>query len=388
MCESQADEGGAADPTRALARFVRVSRDHRSASPFSRSGIPLAPRRQMQTMTVYSALLVLASASLSLLACGADPQELASSTAARSESVTRNAGSRTQCTARRRAPQRTSTTTYQAYNPADGQMDLTQNITYVLPNPTQFGPGPYPVFIWVPGTDEPYNDRNAKEFTQQMALRGFLSASVQYSNTEAVQDCNAYQPRAQGIFDSTRSDSAVGVLCNLCDVDCTLGITVSGVSQGAELAVLSANYSPQVQAVYALSGGDHFEDVNIPLPCMDKANTMIPGNRLTIIDGQSDPFFGGQSNVQNVSGFVCPDGSFQCWSPDDSGAGWYIVQDWQNTTGVAGHCYFTDSSSVDVCSGGYDVNWRPPATYDWSLDTNLDWLASLGTYRNFSPTGY
>jgi hypothetical protein len=116
------------------------------------------------------------------------------------------------------------------------------------------------------------------------------------------------------------------VLCNLSDVDCSLGIVVPGISQGAELAVLSANYSSQVQAVYALSGG--------------------------------------------------------------SGAGWYIVQNWQNTSGTAGHCYFVDSTSVDVCAGIEDVNWRPDASYDWSLNTNLDWLATFGTQRNFSPTGY
>jgi hypothetical protein len=280
------------------------------------------------------------------------------------------------------------TTTYQSYNPTDRQFDLTQNILYELPDPTEFGPGPYPVFIWVPGTYEPYNDPISYEFIRQMTLRGFLSASVQYSNTESTQNCYTYQPRAQGIFDGTSSTSAVGVLCNLSDVDCSIGIVVSGISQGAELAVLSANYSSQVQAVYALSGGDQFENFKIPLPCMDKANTMIPGNRLTIIDGQSDPYFGGQSNVQNVSGFVCPDGSFQCWSPDGSGAGWYIVQNWQNTTGTAGHCYFVDTASVDVCAGIEDVNWRPTASYDWSLNTNLDWLATFGTYRNFSPTGY
>jgi hypothetical protein len=255
-------------------------------------------------------------------------------------------------------------------------------------DPTQFGPGPYPVFIWVPGTYEPYDDPISNEFISQMTLRGFLSASVQYSNTESNQSCNTYSPRAQGIFDSNSSTSAVGVLCGLSNAACSTGITVSGVSQGAELAVLSANYSSQVQAVFALSGGDHFDNIKIPLPCMNKANTQIPGNRLTIIDGQSDPYFGGQSNVQNVSGFVCSDGSFQCWSPDGSGAGWYIVQDWQNTTGTAGHCYFMDAAGVDACSGIYDVNWRPQAGYDWSLNTNLDWLATLGTVRNFSPTGY
>jgi hypothetical protein len=154
------------------------------------------------------------------------------------------------------------------------------------------------------------------------------------------------------------------VLCGLSRATCSKGIIVSGISQGAELAVLSANDSFQVKAVYALSDGDQFDNINnLKVPCMGKANTKIPGNRLTIIDGQSDPYFGGQSNVQNVSGFVCPNGSFQCWRPEGSGAGWYIVQNWQNTNGIAGHCYFMDAAGVYACSDIYDVNWRPPATY-------------------------
>jgi hypothetical protein len=40
------------------------------------------------------------------------------------------------------------------------------------------------------------------------------------------------------------------------------------------------------------------------------------------------------------------------------------------------------------CSGPYDPSWNVPATQDWSLATNLDWLATLGTHRNFSSTGY
>src|SRR5215467_11660072 len=76
------------------------------------------------------------------------------------------------------------TTTYQSYNPADGMMDLTQTISYELPDPATFGPGPYPVFVWIPGTGEPYNDPISNEFISQMILRGFVSASVQYSNAE------------------------------------------------------------------------------------------------------------------------------------------------------------------------------------------------------------
>ncbi|PWU10756.1 MAG: hypothetical protein C5B51_03780 [Terriglobia bacterium] len=284
------------------------------------------------------------------------------------------------------------TINYQSYNPATGNFDLTQAIQYQLPDPTTFGAGPYPVFIYIPGTYEPYNDPLAAMFMNQMALRGFLAASVQYMNTETNQTCTEYTARAQGIYDATRATSAVGALCSAAKSDCNKGITTSGISQGAELALQSADFAPQVKAVFALSAGDQFINVlPIPfkLPCEDKVNTNIPANRLTVIDGISDPYFGGQSNIQGVSGLTCPNGTFQCWSPDGSGAGWYIVQDWQNAIGFAGHCYFFDGNTQPYsCGGTPDPNWKPGATYNWSLGTNLDWLATFGTHRNFSPTGY
>ena len=281
-----------------------------------------------------------------------------------------------------------NTMTYQSYNPSDGKFDLTQSIQYVLPDPGKFGPGPYPVFIYTPGTYEAYTSWLANLFTSQMAARGFLSASVQYMNTESNQSCSQYQPRAQGIYDANRSTSAVGVLCSLSTANCSKGIVTSGISQGGELVVLSRNYAPNVKAIYALSMGDYFVNLGFPLPCVDNANTQIPPNRLTIVNGASDPFFGGQSPIQNVSGISCPAGSTQCWSADGSGAGWYIVQDSQNRNGFAGHCYMFDTGTqAYACVGLPDPNWLPPSTHNWSLAPNLDWLASFGTHRNFSADG-
>jgi hypothetical protein len=67
-----------------------------------------------------------------------------------------------------------TTITYQSYNPADGQFDLTQNIDYYLPDPIQFGRGPYPVFVYVPGTFETYNDSLALLFVNG-CRRGAIS---------------------------------------------------------------------------------------------------------------------------------------------------------------------------------------------------------------------
>src|SRR6516162_2363287 len=81
----------------------------------------------------------------------------------------------------------TYTTTYESYNPATGGFDLPQSIIYVLPDAAVFGSGPYPLFIHVPGTFENYDGNLAMLFVNQMAARGFMSASVEYMNTETQQ---------------------------------------------------------------------------------------------------------------------------------------------------------------------------------------------------------
>jgi hypothetical protein len=267
--------------------------------------------------------------------------------------------------------------------------DLTKPIQYQLPDSGVFGPGPYPVFMWTPGTFEPYNDSLSNLFVSQMASRGFLAATVSYDyNTDSggVRDCVDYTERAQGVFDASRSTSAASVLCALSNADCAKGIVTSGVSQGGFLTVLARNYAPNVKATYALSMSDYNQNSGVnSASCVDKQYTAIPANRLMIVNGASDIFFAGQQPIQNVSGFTCPNGASQCWSPDNSGAGWYAVQDSQVNDGVADHCYFLMNGCLGLEQG--DPGWMPPASFNWSLGTNLDWLATFGTKRVFSPTG-
>jgi dienelactone hydrolase len=280
-----------------------------------------------------------------------------------------------------------ATTTYLGYNPSTGTNNKTYHILYQLPNANQFGPGPYPVFLWAPGTYEYYSDPQSLIIVQSMAAQGFLAASVQYDSSEPIQDCTAYTERAQSVFNATVSTSAVSVLCLVKGAACSKGIVTGGISQGGMLAVLSKNYAPQVAATFAMSVSDYnMQGIGVDLSaCMDKQHTAIPADRLTIVNGVADQYFGGQQPLENVSGYTCPTGTQQCWSPTGSGAGWYIVQNSQVTDGSADHCY----QLVGGCAGrSFDPNWYLPSTYNWSLLPNIDWLATFGTKRVFSSTGY
>jgi hypothetical protein len=164
---------------------------------------------------------------------------------------------------------------------------------------------------------------------------------------------------------------------------------VSGWSQGGVIAVLAKNYAPSVKAVYALSMSD--TDAAGPgadlSSCLDKSFTAIPADKLMVVNGAADPLFGGQTHVESVSGYTCAVGVSQCWSPAGTGAGWYLVQNSQVVDKVAGHCYFMNSATATDCPGSiYDKYWYT-GTYNWSMKTNLDWLATLGTKRIFSTSG-
>jgi hypothetical protein len=273
--------------------------------------------------------------------------------------------------------------TYFGYNPLTGKNDAPLNIVYQVPEPGSFGQGPYPVFIWLPGTFQFYNDPMSLTFVMEMAAHGFVSASVQYNYGFLIEPCLQYNTRAASIFEPSRANSAIARLCTLANVNCGKGVVVAGISQGAAMAILAKNYEPNVQAVYAMSISDR-NRIAIGVPqswCLDKEHTAIPADRLTIINGQNDIFFGGQSPIQRVSGLTCPTGSARCWHPEGNGAGWYLIQNKEVTDGSADHCYQMIGDCLPTI---FDPLWFPPATQDWSLQPNLDWLASFGTKRIFA----
>src|SRR5262249_38341093 len=157
-------------------------------------------------------------------------------------------------------------------------------------------------FLWIPGTGEPPQDALSNLFISEMASRGFIAGSVQYSNTEhSVETCDDYTHRAEGIFNASRAGSGVNAICSLTGAACNKGVVVAGVSQGGAIAILAKNYASSISAVYALSMADtkNFD------ACLAKSTTVISSDKLTIVNGASDSFqFGGQGVIQNTSGLT------------------------------------------------------------------------------------
>jgi hypothetical protein len=279
------------------------------------------------------------------------------------------------------ATQPIQTTTYLGFNPATGADDLPQGIIYQFPDPERFGPGPYALFVWTPGTFEPHWGALSLTFVTQMAQRGFVSASVQYHNKNFLGPCSGFIERAESIYKAARPESALGVLCSIAGVSCSdNGIVTAGLSQGGGIAILAKNYAPDVQAAFAMSISDYNMNGGTLSECLDDPYTAIPPERLTIVNGESDIYFAGQVPLMNVSGYTCPAGTFQCWSPTGSGAGWYIVRDVQVRDGTADHCY----QKTGGCAGWFfDPGWHFGSA-NWSLKPNLDWLSTFGTSRVFA----
>jgi len=102
-------------------------------------------------------------------------------------------------------------------------------------------------------------------------------------------------------------------------VNCGKGIVTAGQSQGAALAIMAKNYEPNVQATLGMSVSDTFQWLGLSLWCLDKQYTAIPSNRLMIVNGEDDFYYGGQLPVERVSGLSCPSGSSE-WVP----MGWHF----------------------------------------------------------------
>jgi dienelactone hydrolase len=236
-------------------------------------------------------------------------------------------------------------------------------------------PGAYPVFVYLTGTTMSFTGAEAQLLTAEMAKRGFVAATVEYSNS-TYPSCSTMKKRAECIFNASSANSAISKICSRAKADCRQGIVVSGFSQGANLAALSKNYDARVKGAYLLGHGNKASIINVASCANDSATALLP-TEMRSVNGEKDQYFGGsqsgvRTQLQAVTGVRCS--GTNCLQA--GGNGWYIVTNSQVSDGSADHCYFFKGANSSCSSNsGFETAWAT-GTQPWSLQPNLSWLAA------------
>ena len=247
--------------------------------------------------------------------------------------------------------------------------------TYSIQGKEPSSTSKYPVFIYMVGTSETYNNASALAAVDEMAGRGYVAATVEYPSS-SFGACSTLTARSKCIFDSTSASSAVAALCSRTAADCSKGIVVAGFSQGSILAILAKNHDARVQAAYGLGAGVQYSLYDLRA-CVANGKRTLTSDRLRAVNGEADSFMGSSESsvrgqLQELTGRSCT--ATSCFA--SNGSGWYIVKHAEVSDGNADHCYMRASGGCSGSQSSLDQKWLN-GTYDWSVDPNMQWLTGF-----------
>jgi hypothetical protein len=272
------------------------------------------------------------------------------------------------------------TTSFTATYTGQGVAATTCNTSFNIDGEEPTAAGTYPVFLYMVGTTETFNNASATAAVQGMANRGYVAATIQYDSGE-FGNCTQIGGKAQCIFNPNSSTSAVEVLCSRAKADCSKGIVVGGFSQGAVIATLAKNTDSRVQAAWGMGDGVSYTQIFNLSACMANGNRTLPSDRLRAVNGQGDEFTGNteatqQTNMQSLTGFTCASGATSCLQ--SNGSGWIIVQNAQTEANDADHCYMRDGGCL-ASQNSLDTGWENGSD-NWELNANLNWLQGFTSH--------
>lgn len=239
--------------------------------------------------------------------------------------------------------------------------------------------GRHPVFVYLPGTGEPYDGPVGAAFLDAAAARGFVAVSVAYSEWQFY--AAGIEGNAACIFGGGPA-SAIGQACARPSADCSLGVVVAGFSQGASIGVRARNFDARVRAAYLLGFNEERASaygawtMAITPPAGTRA---LPNDRIRIVDGLTDAPVDRRDELNDQTGRSCDVTATSCLGAD--GSGWYVVQDAELADGLSEHCYFWGPRYCPT-PPPFDPTWLHSTTAAWALAPNLAWLAS---HTGFEP---
>lgn len=262
------------------------------------------------------------------------------------------------------------TDTYSGAGSSGGGCTSSYNISGMEPTTT----GTYPVFVYMVGTTESYNNAAAMEAVKRMAAKGYVAATIAYSSGQ-FGNCSAISAKASCIFNPTSAASAIAKMCARGKADCSKGIVVGGFSQGSIIAILAKNYDNRVEAAYGLGAGVKYSTYDLSA-CVANGKRTLPSSRLRAVNGEADSFMGGSASsvrtqLESLTGKSCGTSAFGCLS--SGGDGWIITKHAQVADGNADHCYMRASGGCYGSQSNLDAGWKS-GTVDWQLESNLNWL--------------
>lgn len=251
----------------------------------------------------------------------------------------------------------------------------TYNISGVEPSDT----AKHPVFLYMVGTTETYNNAQAMAAVNTMAAKGFVAAAIQY-NSGTFGTCSDIGAKAACIFKPGSTASAVSKLCSRARADCSKGIVVAGFSQGSVIATLAKNTDARVRAAYGMGTHNLYSVYNLG-SCMNAGKFTLPTSNLRIANGENDIFPGGnpistRNSSQSVTGLNCGSGAYQCLN--SNGSGWIMIRSSQVSDLSADHCYQRATGDCLGLESVLDSKWKS-GTDNWALPANLNWLAGFAT---------
>lgn len=250
--------------------------------------------------------------------------------------------------------------------------DTSYAISGVVPN----GSVKRPVFVYLVGTNESYDNAQARAAVAGMGARGFVAASVQY-RSETFGTCGEIAQKSACIFKPSSAASAISKLC--ARGDCGKGVVVAGFSQGSIAAILARNTDSRVKAVYGMGAFPHYTSGYNMTRCMNNGKHVLANTRLRIVNGEMDIFGGStarsvRSASTAVTGKGCGATAFSCLN--GNGSGWIMVRNAEVKDKSADHCYQRTPSDCFGSQNVLDANWKS-GTAPWALPANLNWLKTF-----------
>lgn len=238
--------------------------------------------------------------------------------------------------------------------------------------------GAYPLFIYVVGTNGQYDAEHAQVWLDFMAPRGFVAATVDYTNG-LFTGCGTLQSRAAAIFEDL-PDTAAGVLCARPNTDCSKGIVVAGHSQGSLIALLANDHNSEVRGAVPTGSGYRLLGARPNFENCIVTERVLPNEAIRVVTGASDPVWGNSETkaeqLDAMTGMSC--GFDDACVDEEDGHGWFLVPDSEVADGDADHCFFSDATSSDgedSCQQPIDPAWLMPSTR-WGLPAAAEFLIS------------